>query len=192
MLDYIEIEGLVKSREKESRFIHSLGVVEVSRLLASRFNLDVREAEIDGIYHDAYRYDGGEESIALVENQGFEVFPEERKNPMLLHGALAAINFEKDCGSPVPFSMKLAVRHHTLGHKEMGKLGAVLYIADYTEKGRKHLGDKDRKRIFSRPTLEAMVMEIIDMQRPYMKKEGIKEAEVTTELYSYLEKGMEL
>ena len=30
------------------------------------------------------------------------------------------------------------------------------------------------------------------MQRPYMKKEGIKEAEVTTELYSYLEKGMEL
>ena len=61
-----------------------------------------------------------------------------------------------------------------------------------TEKGRKHLGDEDRKRIFSRPTLEAMVMEIVDMQRPYMKKEGIKEAEVTTELYSYLEKGMEL
>ena len=64
-----------------------------------------------------------------------------------------------------------------------------MYIADYAEKGRKHLDDEERSRILSLQTLEAMVMHIMDMQRAYFESKGMKEAGVSEELYSFLENG---
>ena len=192
MRDYTEIEAFVEKKIKHSRFVHSLGVVEVCEALAKRFSLETEKAKICGIYHDAYRYDGNEDSIAYLEERGVEIFPEERENPMLLHGALASVHFSSDLGEEVGDGMKKAVRHHTLGHREMGKLGAVLYIADYTEKGRKHLEERDRREIFSLPSLEEMVEAIIVRERIYHGSVGIKEAGVTGELYSFLSEGGKL
>lgn len=189
MPDYTEIKAFVEKRIKPSRFIHSLGVAEVSETLSRRFVLDVEKAKICAIYHDAYRYEGNEDAVGYLEERGVEIFPEERENPMLLHGALAAAHFDEDAGCRVDDDMKKAVRHHTLGHKEMGKLGAAIYIADYTEKGRKHLTEEDRRRIFSLSSLEDMVMAIIEMQREYFNRAGIMEAGVTGELYSFLREG---
>ena len=108
---------------------------------------------------------------------------------MLLHGALAAIHFDEDACGSVPDVFKRAVRHHTLGSMEMGPYGAVVYIADYIEPGRKHLTDEDRKYILSALTLEGMIVRIMDMQRLYFEREGIKEAAVSTELYDYIISG---
>ena len=185
---YTELEDFVKARLPEKRFIHSLGVVEMSRSLAARFSLSVTDAASIGIYHDAYRYDCDDSTAAYCRMHGIEVFPEEEKDPMLLHGALAAARFDEDTGG-VPGFWKRAVRHHTLGHREMGPYGAVVYIADYTEKGRKHLGDKERNEILSCSSLEEMVMMIMDMQRPYFMSKGIKEAGVSVELYDFLKAG---
>ena len=71
----------------------------------------------------------------------------------------------------------------------MGPYGAILYIADYAEKGRKHLDDNERQHILSQATLEDMIIVIMDAQRKYFEKEGIKEAEVSTELYDYIKQG---
>ena len=81
------------------------------------------------------------------------------------------------------------MRHHTLGHVEMGVYGAVVYIADYAEKGRKHLDDAERALILSLPSLEAMVLHIMDMQRKYFETKGMKEAGVSAELYGYIRSG---
>lgn len=185
---YIELNRFVREKLPEKRYNHSLGVVEMSIHLASLFRLSVTDAACIAIFHDAYRYDCDEGTAELCRKSGIEVFPEEEKEPMLLHGALAALHFDEVAG-PVPSKWKIAVRHHTLGHKDMGKYGAVVYIADYAEKGRKHLDDEERGRIISLPTLEAMVMHIMDMQRSYFKKKGMKEAEVSVELYEFLKEG---
>lgn len=192
MPDYTKIRKIVESRIKPERFLHSLGVEEVAVSLASRYCVSIQDAKVAAIYHDAYRYSGNEDSIALLEKAGYIVFPEERKNPMLLHGALAALHFDEDAGEAVPAEMKAAVRHHTLGHRTMGVLGAIIYIADYTEKGRKHLDNDDRKEIFSHTFLEDMVVDIIERERSYFNLSGIKEAEVTRELYDFLKEGGKL
>ena len=187
-MDYTGLESFVRSRLPEKRYNHSLGVVEMSRELAKRFSLSVTDASCIGIYHDAYRYDCDESTASCCRAHGIEVFPEEEKDPMLLHGALAAVHFDEDAGG-VPSFWKTAVRHHTLGHAAMGRYGAVVYIADYAERGRKHLGDAERHRILSCPTLEEMVIMIMDMQRPYFESKGIKEAAVSVELYCFLKDG---
>ena len=67
--------------------------------------------------------------------------------------------------------------------------GAVVYIADYAEKGRKHLDDEERRAILSCGSLEEMVIMIMDMQRPYFQSKGIREAGVSVELYDFLKAG---
>ena len=187
-MDYTELDRFVRNRLPEKRYIHSLGVVEMSEELAARFSLSVTDAASIGIFHDAYRYDCDAGTPLFCREHGIEVFPEEERDPMLLHGALAAVHFDEVAGK-VPESWKIAVRHHTLGHRDMGKYGAVVYIADYAEKGRKHLDDAERERILSKPTLEAMVIHIMEMQRLYFRSKGIEEAGVSLELYSFLKDG---
>ena len=191
-IGYTELEAKVKGMIKETRFRHSLGVAAVSRTLASRFALDPDDAAYIGIYHDAYRYSCSAATPGYCREHGIDVFPEEDKDPMLLHGALAAIHFPEDAGGSIPESFRIAVRHHTLGHRDMGRYGAVLYIADYVEPGRKHLDDDDRKRILSANRLEDMVITIMDMQQEYFSREGIQSAGVSLELYRYIKNGGEL
>ena len=68
----------------------------------------------------------------------------------------------------------------------MGLLGACLYVADYTEPNRKHLDDKDRKEILSLPTLEEMVLNILEREKKYYKEKGMTFAKRTIELYNFL------
>ncbi len=188
-MDYIKLRDKVASRVKSSRFIHSLGVAETSALLASRFSLDVNDALCCGIYHDAYRYSDGEECIALLEKSGFIIEDEERREPMLLHGALAALYFDEDAGEEVPESLKRAVRWHTLGSPDMGKLGALIYIADYMEPGRKHLSEEERRKILLSSSLEEMTALIIEEQRPYLESTGAGLAGITERLYTFIKDG---
>ena len=188
-IGYTELEAKVRGMIKEKRFVHSLGVVEVSRMLAERFGLSSDDAAYIGIFHDAYRYQADGTAPAYCRAHGVEVFPEEEKEPMLLHGALAAIHFPQDAEGDVPEYFQTAVRHHTLGHKEMGRYGAILYIADYMEPGRKHLDDDDRRRILSGERLEDMIITIMDMQGEYFRREGIKSAAVSDELYRFIKDG---
>lgn len=190
-IPYIDLCAKVRAMIKPSRFKHSENVASVASSLARRFSIDPDSASYCGIYHDAYRYSCDDRTVAFCIDNGWDVYPEERENPMLLHGALAAINFPNDAGD-IPYSYRLAVRHHTLGSKDMGRLGAIIYIADYIEPDRKHLTDADRNQILSSETLEDMVISIMDMQRAYFDSVNIKEAEVSRELYDFLKRGGKL
>ena len=187
-ISYTELYDKVKSMVKSSRFAHSEGVADTAYMLARRFGVDAEAAKYCGIYHDAYRYSCDESTVSFCLEKGWKVFPEEEKDPMLLHGALAAIHFPEDADG-VPHSYQLAVRHHTLGAIEMGRLGGIIYIADYIEPGRKYLNYEERGKILGSDTLEGMIISIMDMQRSYFDKEGIKEAEVSLELYDFLKNG---
>jgi predicted HD superfamily hydrolase involved in NAD metabolism len=191
-MDYTELREKVRLMIKPQRFIHSLGVAETAARLAERFGESTSDALIAGIYHDAYRYSATVDSILLLENAGFVLDDEEKREPMLLHGPLAAYHFESDAGEEVSDALKRAVRHHTLGSVEMGRLGGIIYIADYMEPGRRHLTDTDRREILSRSTIEAMVLDIIEREKPYLESTGGGLAEVTKELHSFLRDGGKL
>ncbi len=188
-MDYIKLRDKVSSRIKSSRFIHSLGVAETASFLASRFSLSAEWALCAGIYHDAYRYESDVEAIPLLEKNGFMIEMEEKREPMLLHGALAALYFDSDLGEEVPVALKKAVRYHTLGSPDMGRLGAVIYIADFIEPGRRHLSEEERRKILLKETLEDMTVLIIDAQRPYLESRGTRMAGITEKLYTFIKDG---
>ena len=185
-ISYTELYEFVKGRLKPSRFEHSVGVAETAYAIAARFSLNAYAARYVGIYHDAYRYDADGSTAAMLLKSGMSLCKEEIENPMLLHGPLAAFMMRRNCGEDVPDPYLLAVRHHTLGSKDMGQLGAVLYIADYIEPGRRHLTADERRRIMDNETLEDMVLCIMDMQAAYFRSNGIRSAEVSDELYAFL------
>ncbi len=188
-MDYIVLKAKVEGMVKKERFIHSLGVAETARYLARRFGIDDAKALCAGIYHDAYRYSVGEKTAAELEKSGFVIEPEEKEEPMLLHGALSALHFDEDAGEEVPSDMKAAVRHHTLGSCDMGPLGAVIYVADYMEPGRKHLSERDRLNILEKGTLEEMVLAVLERERAYLESTKTGLAGVSEKLYEYLAAG---
>ena len=54
----------------------------------------------------------------------------------MLHGPVTAQRLEEN--GVEDGSVIRAVRWHTMGHPELDRLGRALYLADYTEPGRKH------------------------------------------------------
>jgi len=188
LMDYTELCDYLSLVEKESRFVHSKGVAEVAADLLERFIGDRQPGLYAGIFHDAYRYLSGEEMLFTCESARIDIFPEERENPMLLHGAVAALNFPRVVGA-CPDSWLRAMRHHTLGNVDMGIIGAAVYIADYSEPNRKHITDEERTRIYTKRSLEEMVLAILYKERQYSAEIGRKMAKTTIELTDFLEKG---
>lgn len=165
-MDYTELEKIVSQQMKASRFEHSLGVVEVCEVLSRRFRLDVELSRMTGIFHDWARYMDGSKMLSFCRKNRIEVYAEEEANPMLLHGAVAAWYFPRITNIWDERAVK-AIRNHTLASPDMGALGAVLYVADYSEKGRRHLDDNDRLIIWGKPNLEQMVLEVLKREEEY-------------------------
>lgn len=187
-MDYITLEGIVRETEKASRFEHSLGVVEVSDVLARRFRLDVELARMVAVFHDYSRYMDGQAMLDFCLLHRIDVEEEERQSPMLLHGAVAAWYFPRITNVWDERAF-LAIRHHTLASRHMGALGAVLYVADYSEKGRRHLDGNDRLEIWGQPDLEHMVLDVLSREREYSYDVNRKFARVSSECMDFLVSG---
>lgn len=186
--DFTELKAWLGNRLPEKRYLHTLSVADVALSLAKRFSLDENDVLRSALYHDAYRYIEHDKAIKELRARGFFIYKEEEENEKLIHAPYAAMKMADDL-EEAPSVCVTAVRFHTLGSVLMGKIGAAVYIADYAEPRRKHLTDEDREKIFSLPTLEDMVKYIIEEQNAYFKEKGIKNAEVTNELYSFLTRG---
>ncbi len=189
IISYTKLEKIVKGMIKESRFEHSVRVKETAVILARRFAPDLLiDSAYVGIFHDAYRYLNGDECLKECKRAKIEIQPEEESNPMLLHGAVAALHLKEVAHCSFE-SYYEAIRNHTLGSIDMGRLGALLYIADYIEPGRTHLTDEDRAEILSHDTLEGVVLDIVSRDLKYGESIGRKGAKISYELQAFLQKG---
>ena len=191
MLDVKSLLSLVEEKLPKKRFMHSLSVASTAEILVFKYSLEPNSGYVTGLFHDYYRYLSDEDALAGCGKITFPVFPEELENPVLLHAPIAAWNMRRIVGEDVPESYVDAVRFHTLGSKDMGKLGAVLFVADYAEPLRTHLDGKMRIDILSSSTLEETVLKVLRMQDEYFLSIGRKNAEVTVELEAFLESGGE-
>ena len=189
LISYTKLEKEVSTMIKTSRFEHSLRVKDTAVELAKMYSpTNIEASAYVGIFHDAYRYLSGEECLEICQKAQLEICAEEIANPMLLHGAVAALNFASVAGT-CPSSFFKAMRYHTLGNVDMGVLGAILYIADYIEPGRTHLTDSDREDILAVKKLEAIVLNIVNREFEYSAKIEREVATSTSELRIFLEQG---
>ncbi len=118
------------------RQAHSQRVVSVMEALARAHHLDLEAARLAGWGHDLAREWSRPALLAEARRLGLTWGPFEEREPLLLHGPVAAMWLrEAGVGSPEVWE---AIRYHTTGAPRLGKLGRALFIADGVEPGRQY------------------------------------------------------
>ena len=177
----------------ESRFNHTLRVVEESKKLAKIHNIDIDKAVTSALLHDCAKFEDKKKLLNMAYD--FDIMKNNimKLNNHLIHAPLGAI-LAKYRYNILDKDILNAIKYHTTGRKNMSTLEKLTYIADYIEPARKFDGieivrqlayqDLDRSillamnkslvflinndRIISRDTFEARNQLIINI---YFKEE---------------------
>ena len=131
VLDYIEQNDLyyinrIKSRMKESRFIHSLSVAHLAYKIAKKHNLDFEKAYIAGVLHDIAKDIDKDRSLALMK----EFYPDEVEIGAFAYHQFLGEKVAKDDFMVVDEEILGAIKYHTTGKANMNWLEKIIYAAD--------------------------------------------------------------
>ena len=132
-----KIKDYVESNMSKKRFKHVLGVVETARMLAMRHGVNEEDAMLAALVHDVVKEQDFEEAKQILVEKGETLYLEH--SPKVWHAPLGAFVANELFGI-VNEDILNAVRYHTTGKAEMSELGKVIFVADYTEPNRKHVG----------------------------------------------------
>jgi len=139
-----KIIAWVKTQVSPKRFKHIQGVVKASADLALRFGQPVRKARLAAWLHDCAKELSRDEMLGWLKRSPFRLDTLERTMPGLWHphvGAAIALKKWKIKDAAV----LEAIRSHTLGGEQMGKVAQVVFVADFIEPGRKFEGVHDAR-----------------------------------------------
>lgn len=133
-----EIRSLleVRMRDRERRYIHSLGVAQTAVNLAREYCVDEYDAAYAGLLHDWDKVLGDHEILARSAQYGIEVAGSPSAAVGLLHGPVAAYELPHIFEDASPAVCR-AVARHTIGAVDMSALDMVVFIADAIEPHRR-------------------------------------------------------
>ena len=116
-----------------TRFTHSMGVAEESVRLAKIYGADVEKCRLAGILHDCAKELTAKQYVWM----GFDgnCDKDYEGENVLLH-ALAGAILAKERYGVCDEEILEAIRCHITGKPEMGLVAQIVFLADYTEKGR--------------------------------------------------------
>lgn len=185
--DFTKLESFVNSKVSNSRFLHCISVGKTAMFINQRFNANLSDEDCykAGLLHDVARNWTYEDMLLYCSKNNIHMEKEEIVNPVLLHAPVGADIVRKKGYE----SYELAIRWHTLGSKDMGKLGLIIYLADYLEPCRSFLSDKDRMKFNKMNSMEEICINILDNEVKHRKSKNQSLAKSTKGLYNYLKEG---
>jgi predicted HD superfamily hydrolase involved in NAD metabolism len=185
--DFTKLEDFVKSRVSNNRFLHCVSVGKTAMFFNQRYNGSFSDDDCykAGLLHDVARDLNFDEMLIYCNENHIHMENEEIVNPVLLHAPVGA-DIVKKKGYE---SYELAIRWHTLGSKDMGKLGLIIYLADYLEPRRSFLSDKDRMKFNKMDSMEEICINILKDEVKHRKNKNQSLAKSTEGLYNYLKEG---
>ena len=133
--DLTKIKKKLKNELDESRYEHTIGVMDTAACLAMRYGADLTQALVAGLLHDCAKCIPNDKKLKLCRKNGIEVTPFEEKAPFLLHAKLGAWMAEHEYHVSDPAILS-AIACHTTGKPDMSLLDKIVFIADYIEPGR--------------------------------------------------------
>ena len=146
MWDISEIEKYIKDNIKESRYKHTLGVVETAKKLAHINDVDENKAHIVALVHDCAKNMPNEKMIEVLKQEGIELDLISKESPQILHGKVGAI-IAKKVFEIEDNDILNAIEYHTTGRSNMSSLERIIYIADYIEPNRNYPGVDELREI---------------------------------------------
>ncbi len=129
-----QIMQSVRNRMPEKRWIHTVGVMETSVILAKRFGANSVQAELAAILHDVCKYWSIEQQAQLLIDQclGGDI---REYNKELWHAIVGAYIAKTEYHIDDEEVLD-AIRYHTSGRAHMTLLDKVVCLADYIEPNR--------------------------------------------------------
>ncbi len=135
-MDIYEALEIIKKKD-QLRFPHVYGTYEKARELANYYHVDEYKASISAILHDYAKNEPLDKMKEIINNY---LDPELLKyDPVVYHGEVGSYLIHKDLGIKDQDIID-AVKYHVTGHPDMNDIAKIIYIADYTENGRRHPG----------------------------------------------------
>ena len=148
MISIEEMKIYLKNNLMESRYIHTLGVVDTAIKLAKLNEVDEKKAEIAALAHDIAKNKTIYELKDILEKNNIELTYDEEQNQELWHSMVGPI-LAKEVFKIEDEEILSAMRWHTTGKENMSKLDKVIYMADMIEPNRKFPGvDTLRRECF--------------------------------------------
>ncbi len=187
LMSCTDVDKYVKSKVKPKRYLHCVSVAETAIYLNSRFNceLDNDDCYKCGLLHDVARNWEAGDLLLYTKEHSIVLEKEEVHHPVLLHAPVGASIVEA-----LGFDDYVkAIRWHTLGSKDMGRLGLILYLADYLEPRRSFLTDAQRVAYNKMESLEIICLNVLKQMKHHFKDNALSFATSTKGLYDYLKEG---
>ncbi len=151
-----EIKKQLRDTLKESRYGHSLRVADRAAELAEIFGEDSDKAYTAGLLHDIGKVRDEDTMLKICSN--FDIILKEkiREDKVNLHCEFGKLIAQKVYGIDDEDILN-SIRYHTTGRENMSRLEKIIYLADYTEYGRKFEGVEEARELSERNLDEAMV-----------------------------------
>lgn len=149
MLSKEEMKSYLKEHLTESRYKHTLGVVETAIRLAEIYKVDKNKAEIAALAHDIAKNMTIYDLKDIINENNIKLSYDEEKTPELWHSIISPI-LGREIFRIEDEEILSAMRWHTTGKENMSKLDKIIYMADMIEPGRNFPGvDLIRKESFA-------------------------------------------
>lgn len=151
-----EMHSLLQSSVSESRYRHTMGVIETSARLSAIHNADESKAYLSALLHDCAKRMSIPDMISISREEGYEPDEQELSSEAVLH-APAGAALAKRLYGVTDEAVLNAIRSHTIGCLRPTKLDAVLFVSDFIEPFRKPFsGLNDVRKLAQTDLLGAM------------------------------------
>lgn len=120
-----------------NRLQHCLGVEKIALQLAPRFGVSLEMVSVGALLHDLCREYHPELLLQLAGNFGIVIDDIEKAEPLLLHGAVAAMKIQNELNITAAEILN-AIQYHITGGPHLSELAKLVFVADFIEPGRTH------------------------------------------------------
>lgn len=179
-----KITELIKSRLKESRFVHSLNVAKCAGELAEIYGGDKAKCFTAGLLHDIMKNAPTEEHEEVFRKAGVTLSPDEKENKKLWH-AMSGAEYVKHIMGIDDEEIYLAVRYHTTGRAGMSLMEKIVFVADFISEERDY-DDVDVMRGLAAISLEKAMLYALRYTIPDLVKKGQTIHKDSISLYNQL------
>lgn len=138
------LQAKLKALLKSARYEHTRGVVGTAEELALAHGLDHHAARLAAWLHDSAKCLSPLRMKAMARQAGADA--SELASPSLWHAPASSLLAQKDFGVRDQAVIQ-AIRYHTTGAPGVGPLAKLIYVADYSEPGRRYKGTKKLRKL---------------------------------------------
>jgi nicotinate-nucleotide adenylyltransferase len=131
-----KFQAALNQKLTAEKYRHSLRTADWAKEIAGFCNYDPDTAYLAGLLHDCAKTSDANYLLAQASKRRIRLTKKYRENPLLLHSPLGAALAREEFGITDQKILN-AIHYHTLGRACMGQLEKIIYVADYSEPGRR-------------------------------------------------------